>query len=270
MTMESNMSGYQTLLLEDRGPVRIITLNRPEQFNPLDIESGPELVDALERADRDKNVRALVLTGAGKAFSAGGNVRLMGEGLARGDDPAEFFCEVAAVLNRTIITLRRHSKPIVCAMNGVASGGGLGWALSCDLIVMAKNAKFDPGYIRIAVNPDGGASVLISRLIGAKRAAAFFMLGQPINSQNALEWGMVNQVVEEDQVLESALALAGQLAQGPLQAMASTKALINQALFGDLEGILENERRAILELCQKPDFAEGIKAFFEKRKPKFA
>ncbi len=264
------MSNYQTLLVEDRGPVRLITLNRPELFNPLDIQSGPEFVDALERADRDAKVRALVLTGAGKAFSAGGNVRLMGEGLARGDDPAEFFCEVAAVLNRSIITLRRHAKPIVCAMNGVASGGGLGWALGCDLIVMAQKASFDPGYIRIAVNPDGGASVLISRLIGAKRAAAFFLLGMPIKSQTALEWGMVNQVVEDHQVLEAALSLAGQLAQGPSQAMAATKALINQALFGDLETILENERRTILELCQQPDFAEGIKAFFEKRKPSFA
>lgn len=264
------MSDYKTILVEDQGPVRIITLNRPELFNPLDIESGPELVDALERADREAQVRALVLTGAGKAFSAGGNVRLMGEGLAKGDDPAEFFCEVAAVLNRSIITLRRHSKPIVCALNGVASGGGLGWALGCDFIVMADSAKFDPGYIRIAVNPDGGASVLISRLIGPKRAAAFFMLGQAINSQTALEWGMVNQVVAGGQVMDAALKLAGQLAQGPAQAMAATKALLNQALFGDLEAILENERRTILELCQQDDFAEGIKAFFEKRKPQFA
>ncbi|KMY68380.1 hypothetical protein AAU61_01435 [Desulfocarbo indianensis] len=264
------MSDYQTLLLEDRGPVRIITLNRPGIFNPLDIVSGPELVDALERADREASVRALVLTGAGKAFAAGGNVREMGEGLARGDDPAEFFCEVAAVLNRSIITLRRHSKPIVCAMNGVASGGGLGWALSCDLIVMAQSARFDPGYIRIAVNPDGGSSVLVSRLLGSKRAAAFFMLGQPIDSQTALQWGMVNQVAPDGEVLEAALALAGKLAKGPAQAMAATKALLNQALFGDLESILENERRTILELCRQPDFAEGIRAFFEKRKPDFA
>lgn len=264
------MSDYKTVLVGDQGPVRIITLNRPELFNPLDIESGPEFVDALERAERDPKVRALVLTGAGKAFSAGGNVRLMGEGLARGDDPAEFFCEVAAVLNRSVITLRRHSKPIVCAMNGVAAGGGLGWALGCDFIVMAGSAKFDPGYIRIAVNPDGGASVLISRLIGPKRASAFFMLGQPIDSQTALDWGMVNQVVPDDQVMNASLKLAAQLAEGPAQAMAATKALLNQALFGDLETILENERRTILELCQQPDFAEGIKAFFEKRKPSFA
>ncbi len=267
--LEKLMSDYETLLVEDQGPVRILTLNRPQMFNPLDRVSGPELVDALEQAGRDESVRALVLTGAGKAFAAGGNVRDMGEGLARGDDPAVFFCEVAAVLNRSIITLRRHPKPIVCAMNGVASGGGLGWALACDLIVMAQSARFDPGYIRIAVSPDGGSSLLVTRLIGHKRASEFFLRGKAINSQQALAWGMVNQVVPDERVLAEALALAQELAQGPAQAMTATKALLNQALFGDLETVLENERRTIMELCRQPDFAEGIRAFFDKRRPKF-
>lgn len=264
------MSEFKTILVEDRGPVRLLTLNQPQFFNPLDRESGPELVAALEAADRAPEVRAVVLTGAGKAFAAGGNVRLMGEILASGQSPAPFFSDIAAVLNRSVITLRRLSKPVVCALNGVAAGAGLGWALACDLVVAAESARLDPGYIRIAVTPDGGASVLVSRLIGHKRASEFFLLGRVLAAKEALEWGMVNRVVADDQVLSEALALAGQLAQAPRQALKATKALLNQAILGDLESILEEERQAIVGLVDQPDFAEGIKAFFERRKPNFA
>ena len=129
------MAEYQTLLLQDWDSVREITLNRPKLFNPLDNTSGPELIHALEEADRDDSVRVVVITGAGKAFSAGGNVRAMAQTLARGESPAALFAGVAGILNRSIITLRRLSKPVVCALNGVAAGGGVGWALSCDIIV---------------------------------------------------------------------------------------------------------------------------------------
>ena len=264
------MDEYQTILWEDRGPVRLIALNQPQFFNPLDPVSGPELVAVLEAADRAPTVRAVVLTGAGKAFAAGGNVRLMGELLAKGQAPGPFFSEIAAVLNRSVITLRRMAKPVVCALNGVAAGAGLGWALACDLVVAAESARLDPGYIRIAVTPDGGTSALVTRLIGLKRASEFFMLGRVLPAAEAMAWGMVNRVVADDRVLEEALAVAAQLAQAPRQALKATKALLNQAVLGDLETILENERQAIVEMVALPDFAEGIKAFFERRKPAFA
>ncbi len=263
------MDSYNTLLVEDRGAVRVITLNQPQLFNPLDFDSGPELAAALEAAGRSETVRALVLTGAGKAFSAGGNVRRMKQMLDQGADPAEFFQELVYVLNRTIIALRRLPQPVVAAVNGVAAGGGLGWSLGCDLLVAAQSARFDPAYVRIAVSPDGGSTALIPRLIGHKRASAFFMLGRPIDAETALAWGMVNEVVEDGKALERALEIADELAAGPPQALASTKALINQALFGDLETILQNERMEIVRLSTKPDFREGIKAFFEKRRPEF-
>ena len=254
------MAQYQTILQQDHGAVRVLTLNQPQLFNPLDALSGAELVAALEEADREPTVRALVLTGAGKAFAAGGNVR---------QPTKPFFTEIAAILNRSVITLRRLSKPVVCALNGVAAGGGLGWCLACDLVVAAKGARLDPAYVRIAVNPDGGASALVTRLIGLKRASEFFMLGRVLTAQEALEWGMVNRVVEDGRELDEALALAQELAAGPPKALAATKALLNQAVLGDLESILENERRGIIELADQPDFVEGIKAFVEKRKPRF-
>lgn len=263
------MDSYKTLLIEDQGPVRVITLNQPKLFNPLDYISGPELAACLESTGRDPKVRAAVLTGAGKAFSGGGNVRLMKQMLDNGEDPAGYFQELAWVLNRTIIALRHMPKPIVSAVNGVAAGGGLGWSLGCDLVVAEASARFDPAYIRIAVNPDGGSSAILPRLIGHKRASSFFMLGQAIGAQKALEWGMVNEVVEDGGSLSRALEIARELAAGPAGALASTKALINQALFGDLETILQNERMEIARLSIQPEFKEGIDAFFEKRKPNF-
>ncbi len=263
------MPEYQTILVQDQGPVRVLTLNQPQLFNPLDAQSGRELVAALEEADRDSQVRALVLTGAGKAFAAGGNIRLMGELVRSGQASKPFFSEISAILNRSVITLRRLSKPVVCALNGVAAGGGLGWCLACDLVVAAESARLDPGYVRIAVNPDGGTSVMVARLIGLQRASEFFMLGRVLSASEALEWGMVNRVVPDDQVLAEALDLARQLAAGPAQALAATKALLNRATLADLESILEDERRWIIELADQPDFVEGINAFFQKRQPRF-
>lgn len=263
------MAPYETIVAEDRGAVRVLTLNQPKQFNPLDYVSGPELVDALERADRDPAVRAVVLTGAGRAFSGGGNVAGMRQALDEGRDMSLWFATLAGHLNRTIITLRRLSKPVVCAMNGVAAGGGVGWALACDLVVMADDTRFDPGYIRIAVNPDGGTSALVTRLIGHKRAAEFFMLGRAIKAPEALAWGLVNKLAPTGEVLAEALAMAQALAAGPREALASTKALLHRAALGDLETILEEERAEICRLSTLPEFAEGIAAFFDKRKPDF-
>ena len=264
------MQKFQTLLLEDQGPVRVITLNQPQLFNPLDAVSGVELVQALEQADRERSVRALVLTGAGKAYAAGGNVRLMGDLLQKGERPGPWFSDIGATLNRSIITLRRLSKPVVCALNGVAAGGGLGWCLACDLVVAARSARLDPGYIRIALSPDGGATALITRLIGHKRATEFFLLGQALETETALAWGLINRVVDDGVVLEEALKLAGLLAQGPRHALAATKALLGRAALGDLAGLVEDERSMLLELADEPDFVEGIKAFFERRKPDFS
>lgn len=264
------MTQYQTLLVQDHGPVRLLTLNQPAIVNPLDPVSGPELVAALGEADRDPAVRALVLTGAGRAFSAGGNVRLMGELLDKGQSNKDFLAQNAEVLNRSIIALRRLGKPVVCALNGVAAGGGLGWCLACDLVVAAQSARLDPGYIRIALNPDGGATVLLTRLMGHKRASEFFLLGQAVDARQACAWGLVNRVVEDGQVVVEALKMAGQLAQGPREALAATKALLNRASLGDLETLIEDERAVLITLADEPDFVEGIKAFFEKRRPRFS
>ncbi len=263
------MDQFKTIIVEDRGPVRLLTLNQPDMFNPLDFDSGPELARALELAQREPGVRAVVITGAGRAYAAGGNVRLMADLINNDGDIEQFFSDLAYILAKTVITLRRLRLPVVAAVNGPVAGGGLAWALGCDLVVASEKARFDPAYIRIAVSPDGAASAFVPRLIGHKRASEFFLLGKAVSAAQALEWGMINRVAPPGEVLDTAMALANELANGPAQALAATKDLLNQAVYGDLEGLMEQERQSIMRLSLLPDFSEGIRAFFEKRKPEF-
>lgn len=264
------MSVYKTLLVEDRAAARILTLNQPAIFNPADEVSAPEFIDALERAERDQSVRVVVVTGAGKAFSAGGNVRKMFETLEAGQQLSLYLMGLAANLHRSIATIRRMPKPVICAMNGITAGGGLGWALSCDLVVAAASAKLDPGYVRIALSPDGGSTGLLSRALGLQRANEFFMLGRVLDAEKAQALGLVNKVVPDGEALEAALEWAQELARGPAAALAATKRLLNQAVLGDLETIMENERQSICAMSDLPDAREGITAFIEKRKPDFS
>ncbi len=264
------MSDYKTLLVEDVGAVRVLTLNQPKIFNPADEVSAPDFIDALERAERDPNVRVVVVTGAGKAFSAGGNVKKMFETLEAGEKLSLYLMGLAAQLHRSISTIRRMPQPVVCAMNGVTAGGGLGWALCCDLVVAAASAKLDPGYVRIALSPDGGSTGLLSRILGLQRASEFFMLGRVLEAEKACELGLINKVVPDGKALEAALEWAQELARGPAAALAATKRLLNQAIYGDLETIMEDERQSICAMSDLPDAREGIMAFFEKRKPDFS
>ena len=260
---------YQTLLVEDKGPVRIITLNQPAAFNPLDHISGTELIHAMNSAGNEPEVRAVVLTGAGKAFAAGGNLRLMRKVLEEGGDISAWFREIGGLLKDSVLAIASLHKPVVCAMNGVAAGGGIGWALACDLIVASTKARFEPGYIKIAVCPDGGTSVLVSRLIGLKRAARFFMLAEPIDASTAKDWGMINEVVEPQELMPTAMAWAQELAKGPAMALTETKKLLAMAALKDLADLMDEELKRICTLAARAEFAEGIKAFFERREPNF-
>lgn len=263
------MDRFKTLLVETHGAVRRITLNQPAMFNPLDFDSGPELVRALEQAQQDPAVGAVLLTGAGRAYASGGNVRLMARILQEGGDIQAFFSDLAYILAKTVITMRRLRLPVVAAVGGPVAGGGLAWALGADLVVASEKARFDPAYIRIAVSPDGGASAIVPGLIGHKRASEFFLLGRVIGAAQALDWGLINQVTPPEELLERAMAMAEELAAGPAEALAATKALLNRAMLADLESVMEDERQSIMRLGARPDFAEGIEAFFEKRPPRF-
>ncbi len=265
------MTDWQTLIVAVEGPLGLITLNQPAIFNPLDLTSGPELTAALESLATDDAVRVIVLTGQGKAFSAGGNVRSMAEAIESdpGQGPPRLFTEVARWLNTVVLAIRRMDKPVVCALNGVAAGGGLAWAMACDLVVAARSARLDSAYIRIGFSPDGGLSVFLPLLMGHKRATEFFMLGQTITADEARELGLVNRVVADEAVLDEARKIALDLAARPRLALARTKEFLHRAFYPDLEPRIEDERRAIVQLSANHDFREGIAAFFEKRPPRF-
>ncbi len=257
----------ETLIYELKNHTAVITLARPKLLNALDEKSGLELVQALETAGADPEVRVVILTGQGKAFSAGGNVQAMHQFLLDhpGKGAAPFFWRVVDLLNRSVMAIRRMKKPVIAAVNGVAAGGGLGWVLASDLVVASPRARFDTAYIRIAVNPDGGNSFFLPRMIGPWRASELFFLGGALDAEKALEWGLVNRLVEEDRLLDEALALAAELAARSESGLARTKELLNAAAYPGLAEHLEKEREFILASADGPDFDEAVKAFFAKK-----
>jgi 2-(1,2-epoxy-1,2-dihydrophenyl)acetyl-CoA isomerase len=259
---------FQTLTYDRRDTTALITLARPEALNALNEDSGRELVAALEEAGRDETVRAVVLTGRGKAFSAGGDVRAMRDHLAAhpGQGAAPFFFRVVDWLNRSVLALRQMPKPVLAAVNGVAAGGGLSWVLASDIVLAAPQARFDTAYIRIAVSPDGGNTLFLPRLLGPWRAAELFFLGQAVSAEEGQRLGFVNRLVPAERLVEEALALAAELARRDPAALARTKALINATTFVGLAEALERERQGILASAEAPAFEAAIQAFFSQRR----
>jgi 2-(1,2-epoxy-1,2-dihydrophenyl)acetyl-CoA isomerase len=258
---------FQTLSYQVRNEIAVLTLARPQLLNALDQESGLELVEALEKSGRDKGVRAVVLTGQGKAFSAGANVRAIRRYLEEhpGQGAAPFFYRVVDLLHRSILAIRQIPKPVIAAVNGVAAGGGLGWVLASDLVLAAPKARFDTAYIRIAVSPDAGNSFLLPRLVGPWKANELFFLGRVLTAEEAEAAGLVNLIVAEDELLNRALALAGEFKAMSAAALARTKSLMNSSFYQGLEAQMEKEREYILASAEEPDFEAAIMAFFKAR-----
>jgi len=259
---------YQTLSYQIKDQAAVITFTRPEALNPLDQISGPEICQALEAAGHDPAVRAIILTGQGRAFSAGGNVRAMRDYLADhpGQGASPLFRLIVTCLNRSILAIRQAPKPVIAAVNGVAAGGGLGWVLASDLVLAAPEARFDTAYIRIAASPDGGNTFFLPRLVGPWRAAELFFLGQSFSAEEGLKFGLVSRLVDKDKLLDEALALAADLARRSAPALARTKALLTASFETSLAGQLELERQGLLASSDEPDFEAAIKAFFDRKK----
>ena len=258
----------ESLTYELREAAAIITFTRPEIYNPIDEVSGLELVSALEKAGRDERVRAVILIAQGKAFSAGGNIRLMAEYLAAHPEAgaSPLFARILDYFHRSILAIRQMPKPVIAAVGGVAAGGGLGWIMASDLVLAAPEARFDTAYIRIAVSPDGSNTYFLPRLVGTHKAAELLFLGQTLSAEEALSAGLINRIVPAKRLLEESLDLAGQLAQRSASALARTKALLNASLDSTLAQQLEAERQGLLDSMDEPDFREAIEAFFAAKK----
>jgi len=253
--------------VQRRGAVTTILLDRPQAMNAVNAELGDELLAALTNAADDTAVRAVVLTGNGRAFSSGADLR-------SGFDPTEAGRpNVQKALRERfhpiILTLRQMPKPVVAAVNGAAAGIGCSFALACDLIVAAESSYFLLAFVNVGLVPDGGSSVLIPERVGFARAAELAMLGERLPARQALEWGLINRVVSDETLQEEAGALADRLAQGPTRSYAGTKQQLNAWQFARIEAQLELEAGLQQQMAESADFVEGVTAFVEKRGPRF-
>ncbi len=255
------------VLYEVRGRVALVTLNNPERRNAFQDAMREQLAAHLATAAADSQVRAVVITGAGKAFSAGGDLSYLQQ-IRDSGDPAPLlrFLEHA---HAAIQAIRELPKPVIAAVNGAAAGAGCNLALACDLRVAGEDSSFTEAFVRVGLVMDWGGTWTLPRLVGPARAAEMALSGKPVDARTALAWGLVNRVVPADRVLPEAMAWAEELAAGPAQAQAMAKRLMASAGAQSLPQAMDAERLAQAELLMGPEAGEGMAAFLEKRAARF-
>ncbi|MEW6187160.1 MAG: enoyl-CoA hydratase-related protein [Thermodesulfobacteriota bacterium] len=254
------------ITIESQENIATIFLNRPEAFNSFNLEMIGSLSDQLITLAADPTIRALVITGAGKAFCAGGDLKWV---VNFPQGPPAAFHELAARFHQAILEIRRMAKPVIAAINGIAAGGGFSLALACDFRVMAESALLRQAYTSNGLSIDGGGSFTLPRLVGAARAMEIMAFDSPISAVQALSWGLVTKIVKDEEVLEAARVMARELTRKSLTSFAWSKKLITDAFDTSFETQMERERRAISSCAAHPEGKEGLKAFTEKRKPVF-
>ena len=258
---------YQTLDLQIQDGVAWITMNRPQALNALDLTMARELFDVSTQLTSDRAVRAAVLTGAGTmAFCAGGDVA----GFAA-DPPTtdRLVREMTTFLHAAVSRFAAMDAPLIGAVNGVAAGGGLSLAICCDVVISAEHARYTSAYTQIGLSPDGSSTWYLPRLIGARRALELYLTNRVLSAAEALEWGLINRVVSGAALHDEAQALAAQFARGPTRAYGGVKKLMLTTMQESLEGQMERETRLIAELSMSADRVEGVRAFLDKRPPRF-
>ena len=254
------------ILVQRDGEVAVVTLNRPHVYNAFTRDMVRELRDALATLCGDASVGAIVLTGAGRAFCSGGDVAEMEANVHRAE---QHFLDLTEQHHAVVRLLVEGPKPVVCAINGAAAGGGFGLALCGDIRVMAQGAKLKPAYFRLGVAPDGGSTWLLPRLVGMSRAQELIFHDRAVDADEALALGLVHEVAPADELMARALEEARALAAGPAFALAAAKRLMAATTSNDVAQQLALERRLNSESGATPEFAEGARAFREKRAPDF-
>jgi 2-(1,2-epoxy-1,2-dihydrophenyl)acetyl-CoA isomerase len=260
---------YETVQLEMReSAVAVITLNRPAALNALTTEMALEFKSAVAEA-RERGARSIVLTGMGRAFCAGGDLREMQKVAEKEGRIEAFFDEPLGLLNECILLLQEVPLPVIAAVNGVASGGGCNLALACDIVIASESAKFNQAFVKVGLSPDCGGTYVLPRLVGLRKATELLMTGDVVDAREAVELGMINRAVADDALMDVVMSLAVRLAQSPTAAIAKTKRLLAESAINNLSAQLEEERQAQIESGQTKDFLEGVAAFIEKRPPRF-
>ncbi len=257
-----------TVLLRISDGVAIITLNRPDKLNAFTAAMHDDLARIFDRIELDRAIRAVLLTGAGRGFSAGQDLNERAGGLPGGDlvDLGDTLERFYNPLIRRIVGLER---PVICAVNGVAAGAGANLALACDIVLAARSARFIQAFVKIGLVPDSGGSFMLPRLVGRARAMAMTMLGEPISAEQAADWGLIWRVVDDDLLQDEAEQLARHLATQPTRGLGLIKRAMNASAGNDLDRQLDLERDLQREAGRSEDYREGVAAFLEGRQAEF-
>ena len=257
---------YISITFEVNKGVGLISLNRPNEGNAITLEMARELLDVAIHCSEDPNVRAVVLTGNGKMFCAGGDLKIFA---AQREKISLYIRETTQAFHAAISRFNWMDAPVVCAINGTAAGGGFSLALSADIAIAAESAKFTVAYTKAGLSPDGSCSYFLARIVGIRRAKEMALLNPVLSAMQAMEWGLINQVVADDHVLACALDMAHMWAKGPTRSFGETKRLILSGTTESLESQMEKESRAVAAMAGSADGREGVAAFIAKRKPYF-
>ncbi|MGI9108336.1 MAG: enoyl-CoA hydratase/isomerase family protein [Pyrinomonadaceae bacterium] len=257
----------QFIKVSERDGIMTITLNRADKLNAFAGHMRRDLGEVLERAGGDEGVRVVVITGAGRAFCAGGDVAAMDQMMER--EEQDEFARMLGAGRRVVMAIREMVKPVVASINGVASGAGFNLALACDLRIAAESARFSQSFVKVGLHPDWGGTYFLPRLVPSNIACEMFFLGEAIDSGRALALGLVNRVVADDQLTVETARLAERLRDAPPEAIAAAKHAVYMSDAADLEEMLQYETEAQLRCFQTSDAREGVRAFLEKRTPRF-
>ena len=255
-----------TVLVENKGNIRIISLNRPDKLNAISLEMVTQLNEEISNAAEDQTVKCLVITGKGRAFSSGGDVDEMGKYLPKAGD---LFYKLTEKIHSSFSTLLTMPKPVINSLNGIIAGGALGISLAGDYRIANKSTKLLSAHFKRGFVPAGGATYILPRLVGLGRTQTLFFGGKTLNSSEMLDWGLIHEVVNDDNLEERTFQIAEELAAGPTNAIAETKKLLIDSDTLSLEEELKKEREKNRDSGNSGDAVEGIKAFIEKREPKF-
>ena len=258
---------FDNIALQIRDNVAVLTLNRAHALNGFTVDMHEETASAMKQVESNKGVRCLLITGSGRAFCVGQDLKDPSiNSSERHPDLGESVEKYYNPLIRSIMTLK---APVVCAVNGIAAGAGVSVALACDIVIACRSAAFVCAFSKVGVVPDSGATWNLPRAIGLQRAKAMAFLGERISADTAEQWGMIWRCVDDEQLMPEATKLAGHLASQPTRALAMTKALLNDAFATPLHEQLEHEKYAMRTLGRTHDYREGVAAFLEKRTPRF-
>jgi 2-(1,2-epoxy-1,2-dihydrophenyl)acetyl-CoA isomerase len=260
------MANLETLLFEKNDGVAKITLNRPDAANGINLAMAKELLNVAIDCDGDPQVRAVLITGAGKMFCAGGDLKSFA---SAGDAMSSLLKELTVYLHSAISRFARMDAPVVIAVNGTAAGAGFSLAVCGDMVLSAESAKYTMAYTAAGLSPDGSSSYFLPRLIGMRKTQELMLTNRRLTAQEAMDWGAINRVVANDELQKEAQALAQQFANGPTKSFGVVKKLLQTSFNNGLETQLDLEAQNIAAMTKNADGKEGIAAFMEKRAPVF-